>query len=142
MEVGLGPDVDAIDQVLNKIFTETYVDKDKVGIAGFSDGATYALALGLSNGDLFSFIMAFSPAYLALGPVKNPPPVFLSHGTEDKIHPLNVSARPLVDDLQNQGIALEYHEFQGGHIIPQHLLQQAFERFLKPDPARERGKHV
>lgn len=32
--------------------------------AGFSDGASYALSLGLPNGNLFSHIVAFSPGFM------------------------------------------------------------------------------
>ncbi len=33
---------------------------------GFSDGASYALSLGVPNGDLFTHIVAFSPGFMRL----------------------------------------------------------------------------
>jgi predicted esterase len=40
------------------------VDRSAICCSGFSDGASYALSLGLSNGDLFSHILAFSPGFM------------------------------------------------------------------------------
>ncbi len=40
------------------------MDAGRVGIGGFSDGASYALSLGLTNGDLFTHVLAFSPGFM------------------------------------------------------------------------------
>ena len=37
------------------------IDRRRIAVGGFSDGATYALTLGVSNGDLFPAVIAFSP---------------------------------------------------------------------------------
>ena len=39
------------------------VDPSRVAVGGFSDGASYALSLGLTNGDLFTHVLAFSPGF-------------------------------------------------------------------------------
>jgi predicted esterase len=59
-----GPDVDFINRSLQYVFDRYTVDPARLGIAGFSDGASYALSLGLPNGDLFSHIIAFSPGFM------------------------------------------------------------------------------
>ncbi|MFC4905039.1 hypothetical protein [Kocuria oceani] len=46
---GFGPDVDVIDRALHRAFDAVAVDPERIGIAGFSDGASYALGLGLAN---------------------------------------------------------------------------------------------
>ena len=56
-----GPDVAYIDQALAQTFARYAVDPLRVATEGFSDGASYALSLGITNGDLFTHIMAFSP---------------------------------------------------------------------------------
>ena len=38
------------------------LDPDRLSVGGFSDGASYALTLGLANGDVFRRVVAFSPA--------------------------------------------------------------------------------
>lgn len=59
-----GPDVDYINKSLEYVFSRYLIDPRRLGLAGFSDGASYALSLGLPNGDLFSHIVAFSPGFM------------------------------------------------------------------------------
>ena len=44
---GFGPDVDFLDRALEKVFGLVAVDPKRLAIGGFSDGATYALSVGL-----------------------------------------------------------------------------------------------
>src|SRR5918994_7680302 len=48
-----GPDIAAIDLALGDAFSRCAIDPKRVGVGGYSDGASYALALGLANGNLF-----------------------------------------------------------------------------------------
>ncbi|WIA22146.1 hypothetical protein OEZ85_004482 [Tetradesmus obliquus] len=59
-----GPDVAHINSSLQYVFERYSVDPSRLGLAGFSDGASYALSLGLPNGDLFSHIICFSPGFM------------------------------------------------------------------------------
>src|SRR6185436_5489678 len=61
---GFGPDVEFVNRALERVFTTVAIDSTRVGIGGFSDGATYAIALGLINGDLFSSVAAFSSGFV------------------------------------------------------------------------------
>jgi phospholipase/carboxylesterase len=76
-----GADVAAIDRALGHAFSRCKVDPAHVALAGYSDGASYALSLGLANGDLFSHVLAFSPGFLAPAGQTGSPRVFVSHGT-------------------------------------------------------------
>ena len=60
-----GPDMAFIDAALEKVFAAYPIDKARIGVAGFSDGASAALSLGLVNGDLFTGIAAFSAGFSA-----------------------------------------------------------------------------
>jgi phospholipase/carboxylesterase len=51
---GYGPDVEFIDRALDWAFDRLTLDIRKLAITGFSDGASYALSLGITNGDLFT----------------------------------------------------------------------------------------
>ncbi len=62
---GFGPDVAFVDQALAWTFQRYAVEPEYVAVAGFSDGASYALSLGLANGDLFGRVRAFSPGFVA-----------------------------------------------------------------------------
>ncbi len=55
---------------------------------GFSDGASYALSIGLTNGDLFTHVVAFSPGFASPVTYTGKPPVFVSHGTHDEVLPI------------------------------------------------------
>src|SRR3712207_7974813 len=52
--------------------------------AGFSDGASYALSLGIPNGDLFTHLVAFSPGFAAPDGQRGHPRVFVGHGVDDR----------------------------------------------------------
>ena len=49
-----GPDVAFLDKALAKVFETVPIDRKRVAVGGFSDGASYAISLGLQNGDLFT----------------------------------------------------------------------------------------
>ena len=53
-----------MDQAVHHVFERYSIDPGRIGLAGFSDGASYALSLGVANGDLFTHIMAFSPGFM------------------------------------------------------------------------------
>ena len=59
-----GSDVSLIDQALTHVFERYAIDPEHVALGGFSDGASYALTLGLANGDLFTHVLAFSPGFI------------------------------------------------------------------------------
>src|SRR5690606_11509160 len=65
LRVGFGPDVALIDDALAAVFASYAIDPKRIAIGGFSDGASYALTLGLANGHLFRTILAFSPGFEA-----------------------------------------------------------------------------
>src|SRR5205823_3939945 len=60
----LGTDFLFLREALRAAFSSCAVDSAHLAISGFSDGASYALSLGVANGDLFSHVMAFSPGFV------------------------------------------------------------------------------
>ena len=70
---GYGPDVEVMDQALHALFAKCNIDPGRCSIGGFSDGASYALSLGVTNGDLFSHIIAFSPGFMRPGSLVSSP---------------------------------------------------------------------
>lgn len=124
---GYGPDVAQIDDLLERTFADYAVDADRIAIAGFSDGASYALSLGLVNGDLFRAVIAFSPGFAVPGERHGSPAIFVSHGTGDDILPIHVTSRPLVPELRADGYDVRYREFTGGHTVPRDIAAEAVE---------------
>lgn len=122
---GFGSDVAFLDRALARVFDTVSVDRARLAIGGFSDGATYALSLGLINGDLFRRIVAFSPGFIVDGAVHGKPQFFISHGTADPILPIEQCSRPLVALLRRRGYDVMFREFQGGHTVPADVAKDA-----------------
>jgi phospholipase/carboxylesterase len=127
-----GRDVAFLDTALAHTFERVGVDATRVAIGGFSDGASYALSLGLINGDLFTHVMAFSPGFVVEGGVHGKPRIFLSHGTHDEILPIDRTSRRLVPALRSAGYAVDYREFDGPHTVPASMAEAAFEWLGEP----------
>lgn len=122
---GYGPDVTRLDHALHEVFARTTVDVAGVAVAGFSDGASYALSLGVANGDLFRAVLAFSPGFLAPMIRHGHPRFFVAHGTDDRALPVDACGRRLVSVLRESGYPVAYEEFDGGHEVPPHLVAAA-----------------
>ncbi len=128
---GYGADVRMIDQALARVFSQCRVDPARIALCGFSDGASYALGLGLANGDLFTSVLAFSPGFLPPGSTqKGTPRVFVSHGREDQILPIDQCSRQLVPQLKRAGYPVTYREFDGPHTVPPAIATDAMKWFL------------
>ncbi len=125
-----GPDVALIEQALKQVFQHYAVDPAHVAIGGFSDGASYALSLGLINGDLFSHVMAFSPGFIAPIAPRGKPRLFLSHGIRDDVLPVSACSRNIVPRLKQAGYDVTYHEFDGPHVVPPEIASKAVDWFL------------
>jgi predicted esterase len=124
-----GPDVAIIDHALTNVFEQFSINVSHVAIGGFSDGASYALCLGLINGDLFTHVIAFSPGFFYSPETFGKPPVFISHGTYDTVLPIDPCSRKIVPRLQKQGYKVSYNEFEGGHVIPAEIATASMQWF-------------
>jgi phospholipase/carboxylesterase len=128
---GFGPDVAFLDEALRYTFEHCRVDPSRIALAGFSDGASYALSLGVSNGDLFSHLIAYSPGfYLPSNPIVGKPPVFVSHGTEDQILSVTTTRDSIVPRLRALGYDVDYEEFIGTHEVPPAITESSLNWFL------------
>jgi phospholipase/carboxylesterase len=126
-----GRDVDFIDHALVKAFDSCSIDAARVAILGFSDGASYALSLGLANGDLFTHVIAFSPGFARPPGWRGKPRVFVSHGVDDPILPPVSCSRRIVARLRANGYDVTFREFAGDHSVPADVSGEAIEWFLK-----------
>jgi predicted esterase len=125
-----GPDIVRIDAVLRTIFASYHVDPTHLAVGGFSDGASYALSVGIGNGDRFSHVIAFSPGFIApIAPV-GAPRIFISHGTQDTVLPIDRTSRRLVPRLRQDGYPVEYLEFDGPHTVPPSVTLAAMAWFI------------
>lgn len=127
-----GPDVAELDRLLDTAFRLVPVDPDRLAVGGFSDGASYALSVGLVNGDRFRRILAFSPGFVVPGRPAGKPSIFVSHGVSDAVLPIERCSRLLVPALRREGYVVDYREFDGGHIVPSDLAADALRSASRP----------
>lgn len=127
---GFGADVTFLDRALGLVFERFAVDPARIAVGGFSDGASYGLSIGITNGELFSHILAFSPGFAAPVETHGSPKIFVSHGIDDRVLPIDPCSRRLVPALRNSGYDVDYREFDGGHTFPPEMVTAAIARFL------------
>jgi len=127
---GYGEDVEFIGLALKDTYARCNVDRKRMAIAGHSDGASYALSLGLGTGDTFGKIMAFSPGVMRPAEVHGKPKIFISHGLSDPIMPIDVTSRTFVPRLKKLGYDVTYREYEGRHGVTPAIVREGFEWFL------------
>ena len=131
IHAGYGPDVTFLDRALDSAFGHRGVDAGRIAFAGFSDGASYALSLGLANAALVGDILAFSPGFFVPGAAEAKPRIFVSHGQHDRVLPIDRCGRRIEALLTHAGYEVDYREFAGGHGVPAAMVEAAFRRFLR-----------
>lgn len=127
---GFGPDFNAINEALNNLFDDYPIDPGNIAIGGFSDGASYALTLGLLNGDLFNAILAFSPGFSLAEQVIGRPRIYISHGRRDPVLPYDRCGAALARTLTGHGLDVRFDPFEAGHIVPLAQVTAATEWWL------------
>lgn len=123
-------DVLFIQQALETVFQTCVPDKKRFAIGGFSDGASYALSLGLINGELFTHILAFSPGFFHAPAAAGKPKLYLSHGVNDPVLPIGPCSRRIVPKLRREGYDVTYREFGDGHSVPESVSTEAVNWFI------------
>lgn len=126
-------DVEAAYALMLSRADEWGVNKDKVGMVGFSAGAALTMATALESKKVkLSFI---APIYGGMGAVdvpKNAPPLFAAIATDDFLFHGDAG---LIKSWYDAGIPVEFHLYQnGGHGFglgyPDRTSNQWFEAFM------------
>ena len=111
--------IEFIDQVLEKYSG----NKDRVIVAGFSQGANMSLALGLTAPDKVKGFACFSGRYLeeitpfvAKSIDLNSSKAFIAHGSEDQMLPFS-NATETVSKLKALGLSVDFYKDKIGHTI-------------------------
>ncbi|MGV3461021.1 MAG: alpha/beta hydrolase [Flavobacterium sp.] len=116
-----------IARFIDEVVANYPVDKDKVTLVGFSQGAILSYSAALTYPDKIARVAALSGYF-------NPDIVgsvdkakveklhfFISHGSVDQVIPVEW-ARKAPEALKNFGITAEYHEYPVGHgVAPQNF---------------------
>jgi len=95
-------------------------DRARTVLAGFSDGATFALALGMARSQPFSAVIAWSPgiAIQTSQPARGRR-VFVSHGRSDPVLSYATDCGEIVPLLQGEGAIVTFLPFDGVHEVPE-----------------------
>jgi phospholipase/carboxylesterase len=125
-----GPDVAFLDRALAAVVGRVDADLTRLAIGGVSDGASYALSVGLANGDVFGAVLAFSPGFLAVPKPVGRPRIFVSHGTADPVLPIDACSAAFVPALRDAGYDVAFAEFDGGHTVPPEISDQGLAWWL------------
>lgn len=131
---GNGPDLERLDRALAEVAARFALDPMRMGFAGFSDGASYALSIGLTNGHFLSHVAAMSAGYMNLYLPNGMPRVFVAHSPEDEQLPLEASLAKHMHKISAAGYDLDYLEFSGSHVIHEHVVEKVVDFFLNTKP--------
>lgn len=132
---GHGPDLERLDAALMQVASHFRLDPAHLAFAGFSDGGSYALSVGLSNGDVVSHVIALSAGFMNTFTRQGAPRVFIAHGRSDTQLPFETSARPHALKLLEEGGDLTLLPFDGDHVIVPEVVARAIGFFLGPEDA-------
>ena len=134
-EPRFGADRANIEAVLGRLLARTRIDCGRIGLLGFSHGASYALSLGTAKPRLFASIQALSPGILVMdGATKGGQSIFLAHGRRDQAQPFGRTANAMVPRLRSLGFKVRFIPFDGGHTMTREMLAAAVSHFLAAPP--------
>ena len=129
--LGADEDLPYVDRALKRAFARCRIDPRRVGVGGFSDGATYALTLGVANGDLFRAVVALSPGGVSAENAVGRPRIFVAHGTADRVLPISQTSDRIVNALRSSGYRVTYRKFRGGHQVVPAISREAVRWFVR-----------
>ncbi len=119
---------DVIVQFIDELTVTYPIDKQKIALVGFSQGAILSYAVALSYPEKIQKIVAMSgylnPEIMTDGYQKNnfdTLKIFVSHGTVDQVIPIDW-ARKTPSVMEALGINITYKEYPIGHgVAPQNF---------------------
>jgi phospholipase/carboxylesterase len=127
---GFDADVRYLSAAVRHVVDMLDVDPTHVALGGVSDGAGYALSMGLAYGGSFNHLMIFSGGLMIPFRREGNPLIFIAHGLNDIQMPIDRTGRRFADELKSSGYTVTFREYEGGHAVPREVVREAFEWFL------------
>jgi phospholipase/carboxylesterase len=123
LAAGDRPDLDFLEWAYDLIYRRYPVDPDRQALIGYSDGASYALSVGLSNPGIFRAVMGWAAGFVVFDPTsfspQDPKPsVLLEYGTQDQLFPFERVAIPMREKLERMGYTVNFRVDEGGRHWP------------------------
>jgi phospholipase/carboxylesterase len=122
------PDLDFLEFAYDLIYRRYPIDERRQAMIGYSDGASYALSIGLSNPSIFRAVMAWAAGFVAYDNAfvrdDDPKPdLFLEYGTHDEVFSFEQVALPMRASLEEAGYRVEFRVDEGGRHWPSGYFQ-------------------
>jgi len=116
-------DLEFLEWAWDLIYRRYPVDRDRQVLVGYSDGASYALSMALSNPGFFDAVLCWAAGFVvvdraAVGRPGRRPRVYLEHGTHDELFPFEQIAVPMCENLRAAGCEVEFSVDEGGRHWP------------------------
>lgn len=126
-----GADAGRVEQALSAALRSPDADPHSVLLFGFSDGASYALSLGLANPSIFRGVIAIAPGFHLEPAAINPRQrLFVAHSPADRILSFERTRDDTVASLKRAGFDLRFRPFEGGHRVDRLVLTEGVDFVL------------
>lgn len=116
-------DLDFLEYAMDLIYRRYPIAKDRQVLVGYSDGASYALSVGLSNPGLFDALIGWAAGFLVVD--RNTvdlegakPRIYLEYGTHDPLFSFETVALPMRQNLERGGFDVTFSVDEGGRHMP------------------------
>jgi phospholipase/carboxylesterase len=131
---GFDADVHFLGPAYRHVASIVDLDLTHVALGGVSDGAGYALSMGLAYGNTFNHVIVLAGGLMIPFRKQGKPRLFFAHGTGDTQMPIDMTARKFVPQLKGEGYDVTYREYDGGHRVPPDEIREAFKWFATSKP--------
>lgn len=131
---GHGPDRERLETALAAVASRFLLDPTHLAFAGHSDGGSYTLSSGLTNGDFVTHMIVSSAGFLTVQVQTGAPRIFVSHGIRDEQIAVGHGGRSHAARLRQAGYDTTYVEYDGPHAYDPSVVARAVAFFLD-DPA-------
>lgn len=130
-------DADRVEKGISNLEKIVPVDEQRIVLAGSSDGATFALAMGMSRAYAFAAVIAWSPGIaIKTEDAARGRRVLISHGHQDQILNFKVTCGDIVPLVQSEGGNVTFLPFDGGHEAPPGVKDAFLDEVFGPAPGQ------
>ena len=133
------PDLEFLEYAWELIYRRYPIDAEKQAVVGYSDGASYALSLALSNPGFFDAALCWAAGFAmmdrnAVGAENRRTRFYLEYGTDDELFPFEQVALPMRENLEQAGYEVEFSVDEGGRHWPSGSFQrEALDWYFEPE---------
>jgi len=116
-------DLDFLEYAYDLIYRRYPIDEERQVLIGYSDGASYALSVAVSNPRIFEAALCWAAGFVmfdgtGVSPEDRKPEIYLEYGTHDELFPFERIALPMKENLTRAGYPVEFSVDEGGRHWP------------------------